>query len=110
RIDREHSFSNHQRTAFSHMLVCPSCCQIWARIQIESDVIYWPKSQFCERCKVVPDSWHPVPGSLLIQEGWDTIDESLLDALPPDLLLREYNLTMKALDNGSFSNRDWPTI
>jgi hypothetical protein len=109
-ISREHAYANESRTAVSHALVCPACGQIWARHIIKHDTFCWPKAQFCERCdEVYPDSWHPVPGSLFINEGFDTIDDSLLAALPLDLLKREFTLTEKAIANGNIdSHADWP--
>ena len=108
-IEREHSYAAGLRTALSHSLVCPGCNVLWAKHLIEGDHWIWPRAQFCEECEIIPDAWHPVPGSLLVNEGFDTIDESLLDALPLDLLKREYQLTEKALTNGYIdSHADWP--
>lgn len=109
-IEREHSFANEGHSARSYCLVCPSCLQVWARHKIvdEPDFL-WPYAQFCEFCSPLPDRLRPVPGSLLIQHGIDTIDDSLLDALPPELILREVLLTLKAYDNGSLELREFST-
>src|SRR6266850_1600836 len=100
-IEREHSFNDCKQTAFSHMLVCPSCQTIWAKFIIEKDRIVWPKAQFCEQCPIISDPWHLVPGSLLVEEGWGVVDESLMEALPPELMLRELELYMKTLKEDS---------
>jgi hypothetical protein len=50
--------------------------------------------------------WHPVPGSLLIEEGLCIIDESLLDALPEPLLKREFTLHERAIANGYIERAD----
>ncbi len=111
-ILREHSFNDETRTAISHSLVCPVCCTIWAKHIIESDILLWPKAQFCDKCYVRPDNWHPVPGSLLILESWEAVDESLLEALPHDLFKREFQLLFKAIDNGNFisNSSDHPRL
>jgi hypothetical protein len=109
KIEREHSFNGQLNTAASYMLVCPGCQRIWAKHIIEGHDLLYPRAQFCDMCNIVPDGWHPVPGSLLIEEGWGVIDDSLLAAMPADLLEREYNLHTKALDNGFInSHADWP--
>jgi hypothetical protein len=67
---------------------------------IDGEPFAWPRAQFCVFCSnIQTDALHPVPGSLLVQEGLDVIDNSLLEAMPEDLLIREFNLHMKALDN-----------
>jgi hypothetical protein len=104
---REHSFSNHMNSASSYMLVCPTCHTIWAKHIIKDYSLVWPYPQFCDRCDVYADRLRPVPGSLLIQHGLDAIDESLLEALPTELLIREYDLHIKALDNGNLESRDF---
>jgi hypothetical protein len=104
---REHSFANHSHSASSYMLVCPICNTIWAKHIMADQSLVWPYAQFCECCDVYADRLRPVPGSLLIQHGLDTIDESLLEALPTDLLIREYDLHIKALDNGNLEPRDF---
>lgn len=109
-IEREHSFADETHSARSYCLVCPICLTVWARHKIENDCEFlWPYAQFCEHCTPLPDRLRPVPGSLLIQHGLDTIDDSLLDALPPDLLMREFLLTLKAYDDGSLELRDFST-
>ena len=98
-VHREHSFADHSHVAHSHSLICPKCETTWARLVFlnSEDSFVWPESQFCERCNI-KDSWHPVPGSLFIEEGWGVIDDSLLDVLPQTLLIREFHLTLKAYE------------
>jgi hypothetical protein len=106
-IEREHSFGAAGHTARSYCLVCPSCLSIWAKFRMEGDPFCWPVAQFCRRCPVFADGLRPVPGSLLIQHGLDTIDDSLLLALPEELLIREFTLHLEALDNGNLELRDF---
>jgi hypothetical protein len=96
-VHREHSYNGQTKVAYSHMLICPKCCQIWATLRFlqDDDGLVWPVAQFCEEC-ASKDDWHPVPGSILKEEGWGVIDNSLLAALPPELVKREFNLHMKA--------------
>jgi|SRR6266850_4616976 len=107
-IEREHSFNDCKQTAFSHMLVCPSCQTIWAKFIIEKDRIVWPKAQFCEQCPIISDPWHLVPGSLLVEEGWGVVDESLMEALPPELMLRELELLAKVQGTDSHEQPSIP--
>jgi hypothetical protein len=93
-VHREHNFS-FGHVATSCLLVCPACRRSWAELKFVDDSFVWPRSQFCEQCWHT-DEWHPVPGSLFVEEGWGVIDDSLLKALPDDLLLREFNLHLKA--------------
>jgi hypothetical protein len=64
--------------------------------------ICWPVAQFCETCQTSPtgllvkSDWCPVPGSLLVEEGWGVIDTALLNALPDSLVTREFNLHLRA--------------
>lgn len=94
-VHREHSFGGQTHIARSHMLVCPKCRQTWAWLKFVDDTLCWPQGQFCKDCGAT-DYWHPVPGSLLVEEGYGVIDESLLDKLPLELLQREFELHIKA--------------
>src|ERR1700691_1697357 len=85
-IEREHSYGNSEHTAISHLLICPACQRIWAKHIIENDTLLWPVAQFCDQCPIIPSILQPVPGSLLVEEGLGLIDESLLNALPLELL------------------------
>lgn len=93
-IDREHSFNDNLNSATSQLLVCPACHTIWARLIMVDPQPAWPVAQTCEAC-TLSDEWIPVPGSLLVEEGWGIIDDSLLQALPEELLRREFDLHMR---------------
>jgi len=94
-VERHHSFSNSTHVAVSTILVCPACTRTWAMLLLEGDTFAWPRSAFCG-CISYADEWHPVPGSILIEEGWGVIDDSLLAALPDELVKREFQLHMQA--------------
>ena len=100
-IEREHSFNNQLNLAKSHSLICPMCRTRWADLELQSEQceLLWPVAQTCENCQLV-DEWMPVPGSLLVEEGWGVIDDSLLDALPEYMIRREFELHIKAYCNG----------
>lgn len=95
-VNREHSFSDHHYVAKSHGLICPQCRRQWATLKFTDDALVWPVAQFCEN-HPIPDEWMPVPGSILNEEGWGVIDDSLLAVLPDELVVREFHLHIKAL-------------
>jgi len=99
-VHRHHSFGSDTYLAKSHALFCPSCQTVWAILKFVDDTEVWPVAQFCENCdpkaSVLYSPWYPVPGSLLVEEGWGVIDESLLAVLPEQFLKREFNLHLKA--------------
>jgi hypothetical protein len=82
---------------YSGLMVCPECCQIWAKLTIEGEPFYEARSIPCVNHPTHshPDL-RPVPGSLLDNPTCNGIDESLLAALPEDLLRREFDLHLKA--------------
>ena len=94
-IGRHHSFAGETHVAISHILVCPACTRVWALLQFLDEPFAWPRAAFCG-CVHHADEWHPVPGSLLCEEGYGTIDDSLLSALPDSLIQREFQLHLKA--------------
>lgn len=83
--------------AYSILLICPRCKQYWAELTFEGDKDSWPRSAYCEHCAVV-DKWHPVPGSVFVEEGWGVIDTTLLNTLPDWLVKREFNLHMRTYE------------
>jgi hypothetical protein len=93
-VHRDHAW-DEGHVACSELLVCPKCTTTWATLQFLDDDLAWPRSQFCQYCGL-SDEWHPVPGSLLVEEGWGVIDTALLSQLPPELVTREFNLHLKA--------------
>jgi hypothetical protein len=97
KFEREHSYNNQLNVAHSRVLVCPVCVASWAVIKIEGSSMVWPEAQLCAYCGVA-DEWMPVPGSLLVEEGWGVIDDSLLEALPEVLLRREFELHLKTYE------------
>lgn len=102
RVHREHSFHQQTHVAKSHALFCPACQEVWAILKFEDDDddYVWPVAQFCEHHKpeglTKQSGWFPVPGSILVEEGWGVIDDSLLRALPKELLRREFDLHVRA--------------
>jgi len=94
-VHREHSFDSQSHVAWSIMLICPRCQHPWAVLKFLEDQDVWPEAAYCEFCGI-KDDWHPVPGSVLVEEGWGVIDDSLLGALPENVLRREFNLHLRA--------------
>lgn len=81
----------------SYLWVCPRCCDIWATLRIEGKYHYFQYSIPCQLCR--PWSHQLVPGSLLWHHpgAEDEFDDWLLPVLPPELLLRELDLHIKAI-------------
>lgn len=88
--------------SFSHSscYICPRCLKQWAFLAFEGDEILHIQPQFCERCPPTAGSkWFAdrpvVPGSLL----WGyCLDRPLLESLPPELVRREFQLTLKRME------------
>lgn len=99
-VHRQHSYNGVSLVAYSQVLVCPKCRELWAILQFLDEDLTWPVSAFCEQCQI-NDEWHPVPGSILVEEGWGVIDDALLAALPPPILEREFRLHMEAYTGDS---------
>lgn len=100
RISRSHSFGHPGQppghVAKSHCLVCPGCQRVWAKLVLDQEpFLVWPVAQFCSDCQITT-TWLPVPGSLLVEEGFGVIDRELLWALPAPLLRREFDLHLRA--------------
>lgn len=76
----------------SYAMFCKACGEIWARVVMNNsrgeqqsfDLIH-------AACEHHPDPWD-VPGTLLVNHL-----EYLLDLLPPEALIREFQLHMKEL-------------
>ena len=94
-VERWHSFSNATHVACGEALVCPRCAKVWAVLALEGEEEVWARSQSCGECRHRWD-WCPVPGSLLVEEGYGVIDDSLLAALPFELVEREFKLHLEA--------------
>lgn len=97
-VHREHAFGNQGHVAYSRLLVCPKCHEVWAKLLILEEPYAYAVGASCERCGV-SDKMHPVPGSILTEEGFGVIDDSLLDKLPPELVAREFRLHMNHYAN-----------
>lgn len=99
-LEREESCLGYP--VYSGLLVCPICRQIWAELYIKDSEIFQPRMVSCTQCnwKGRPGSeWlNPVPGSLIDNPTVGGIDWPMLDALPPDLLKREFLLTLSAAE------------
>jgi hypothetical protein len=85
----------------SILLVCPRCHKAWAKILIDGDWEAWPVATSCYPCNWQgndPGGTH-VPGSVLRSTSTNELtDWTLLEALPIELLKRELELHLKALD------------
>jgi len=97
-VHRDHAFCDQTHVAKSHALFCPSCQEIWAILHFVDEREIWPVAQFCEHCRPSRDdyTWYPVAGSILVEEGYGVVDDSLLAGLPPELIKREFDLHIKA--------------
>lgn len=76
-------------------MICPVCLRLWATLSIEGEHSHELRGVSCETCQW-RDEFHPVPGSLLDNDTCNGIDWGLIEALPPELLRREFDLTLKA--------------
>lgn len=76
--------------------VCPRCRMLW--LMYESPGLYTIHAAPCEDCpEAASEVIRPVPGSLINDwTGLGGIDEDLLDALPLELVKREFELTLTA--------------
>lgn len=79
----------------SKAIVCPICLQVWARMPIISNSIFYSLEGIsCINCG--RSTWrNPVPGSLLDSTMTNDIDWSLIELLPEPLLRREFLLHLK---------------
>lgn len=99
-LDRE-PFSPEGYPIYSRLLVCPKCCQPWAKLTVEGDAAHRPEMASCMFCDWSSEA-SPVPGSLIVYGiTGDNVDWGLLAVLPENLLRREFNLTMKAMANAN---------
>lgn len=93
---------------YSSLLVCPVCCTIWAKLTMENDTkAHRPQAAVCQSCFPTREAWDGSwPGSILQNDlistsGWD---QELLKAMPLELLQREFELTLKVIENDTVSN------
>lgn len=98
-ILREHSWAPYDAWGLTHcaeslLLICPWCGETWARLQLPSSLFYSARMVPCEH-HAVQEPFGPVPGSMLTEEGIGNIDTALLNALPPELIEREFYLHVK---------------
>lgn len=86
---------------YSGVMFCPVCCQIWAKLTMETGEFSLFHEARTIPCSKHPQACHedlrPVAGSLLDNPTANGYDIPLLEALPPDLLEREFRLTMSSL-------------
>jgi hypothetical protein len=89
-------------TIHSAIYICPTCEDIWARIRVSGMWDAWSLGMPCERC---PSTRRQrIPGSILrnvAYAGYPDLDEAdiqLMRALPAELLAREFDLHIKALE------------
>lgn len=91
-IDRSRSWGSEDvgyHVAQSACLVCPRCTMVWAHLDLGGEL--WPQGVFCASCGGF-DRLSPVAGSIIQQVSYLAFDEPLLEALPEDLLRREFDL------------------
>jgi len=95
-----HGFLRHSRVFY-----CGYCCRIWGVLTIENSKKYHCVSSVsCLRCNIKGDIISPVPGSILEYHYCsDLVDYELLEHLPAKLLIREFNLTLKAYSSNDHS-------
>jgi hypothetical protein len=97
-IDREAIDDNFH--IHSWIKVCPVCHTVWAKLCVLEEIRFDILDAVCGggaacRAKSPDDLW---PGSFIsLQHKFDYTDWDLLDSLPTDLLVREFNITMEAL-------------
>lgn len=76
----------------SYLLLCPGCGDCWAKLAGTDQRFWWHRYVPCELC---PEASFPyggrLPGSLLEAEN------DLINCLTPDLLTREFMLTMSSI-------------
>ena len=86
----------------SSIAVCPLCFSVWARLSWEPQYepvfeAHVPQMVSCAECKW-RDDYHPVHGSLLHNDIFeDAVDWELLELLPPELVRREFQLTLESI-------------
>lgn len=92
---------NGWHQAHSYCLVCPGCLRVWAEVRLDSDPWCYAVPGFCEECQSPPEThWLlGVKGSILLEEGLGNVDLPLLDALPEELLRREFRIHLQALEH-----------
>lgn len=82
---------------YSGLMVCPICCRLWAKLIMEDQAFFEARSIPCEQhASACHPDLRPVAGSLLDNPTANGYDEPLLQALPEDLLRREFDLHLKA--------------
>lgn len=100
-VDRPEFYGGY--SVRSRALVCPMCLETWATMRVLEGPhhIYDVCTTPCETCiRAAHHILHPVPGSLIDDwRGLGTWDDDLLDALPAELVKREFELTMKAWEH-----------
>jgi len=76
----------------SYAYFCTNCGEVWARIVVQNSegrpCYFEPLKVACEKHQ---DQWN-IPGSLLVGHL-----ENLLDSLPPEAIIREFQIHLKEL-------------
>lgn len=75
----------------SDLYMCPVCGEVHARLPVsrpDGSTTHWMAwARVCRRC-VGKSQWESEPGGSL----WRSWDREFLEALPPEILLREFQL------------------
>ncbi len=94
----EHSPHVSGYPLFSAALVCPLCLKLWARLEVEGEDEHEVRGIPCATHDTAchPDL-RPVAGSLLDFPHGNVYDGELLDRMPPELIEREFRLTLSSI-------------
>ena len=87
---------------YSHAFFCSSCGNIWARIVVGNRLTYCHQVPCAAHQPTFPAEWTAFPGSLLGIFTEATLVPLMdkartLDCLPPDALLREFQVHLNVL-------------
>lgn len=79
---------------YNTVVICPVCLRHWLRFQLEDHPRAW--TCWCWSCQSCTAERTEFPGTLLEIPGTGAFDEVLLEALPEQLLRREFEIHLKA--------------
>lgn len=81
---------------YSSVLVCPTCLVTWASLKVDNrEDIFQVEGTSCEACNRT-NHYLRIPGSLLYNSTCNGTDWGLIDAMPSDLVRREFLLHLRA--------------
>jgi hypothetical protein len=116
-IDREEFSAGYP--VYSIVFICPGCLRIWAGLLELDRKDHQIQATPCVDCpQLCSEILSPVAGSIIDNLLMNGVDWGLLGLLPHELLLREFNLHIKAYlneptlqhtDNSTAADRTLPT-